>query len=108
MRHSTIVTALVLLALLGVGCAPGNERFAAATPAGFWWGLWHGCISFFTLVAGIFSDSVHLYETDNTGGWYDLGFVMGVGFAWGRGGTYTSRWRGKTREERAGAAQESE
>lgn len=68
-----------------VGCAAGDERFTAETPAGFWAGLWHGMIGLFTLVIGIFSDSVHFYEIDNTGGWYDLGFFIGVTMVWGSG-----------------------
>lgn len=95
MRRLVPVLLLVLLA----GCAPGSERFTASTPAGFWFGLWHGCISFFTLVIGVWSDSVHVYEVDNSGGWYDLGFVLGVGSAWGRSGAIWKDRRKKKDED---------
>jgi hypothetical protein len=93
----------ILASFVLVGCAPGNERFAAESPAGFFWGLWHGAISMITLVVGIFSDSVSVYEAQNTGGWYDFGFLLGVAAAWGgggRGGEHTWKKRGnRTREE---------
>lgn len=78
--------ALIVLALLMVGCAAGDPRFTADAPAGFWQGLWHGVIAVFALVVGIFSDSVRVYEVHNTGGWYDFGFLFGVIGFWGGGG----------------------
>ncbi|UCH11113.1 MAG: hypothetical protein JSU61_04270 [Fidelibacterota bacterium] len=69
--------ALIIMLLLVSGCAPGNERFVTG-PAGFWAGLWHGFICFFTFIISLFSDTVHIYEVNNTGGWYDFGFVLGV------------------------------
>jgi len=75
--------ALVAVALLLSACAAGDPRFTAETPAGFWIGLWHGIISVVTLVIGIFDDSVRVYETHNTGAWYDFGFLFGVIAIWG-------------------------
>jgi hypothetical protein len=80
----TAVGAVVL-----VGCAAGDARFTVDAPAGFWTGLWHGFISWVTLIIGIFSDQVRVYELHNTGGWYDLGFLLGVGI-WG-GGSHAYR-----------------
>lgn len=68
---------------LFAGCAAGNARFTSEVPAGFWWGLWHGIISCVTLIIGIFDHSVKVYEVDNTGGWYDFGFLVGVTLLWG-------------------------
>ncbi|MCA9692012.1 MAG: hypothetical protein R3A51_11160 [Nannocystaceae bacterium] len=70
-------------AFLWTGCAAGDPRFSAEAPAGFWVGLWHGVISFVTLIIGIFNDGVHVYEAHNTGGWYDFGFLLGVSCIWG-------------------------
>ena len=74
-------TIMILLAVAGLllvsGCAPGNERFVEG-PAGFWAGLWHGFIVLFTFIISLFSDSVQIYEANNTGGWYDLGFLLGA------------------------------
>lgn len=67
---------------LGAGvlaaCAAGDPRFTTEDPAGFWFGLWHGLIAFITLVIGLFDDSVEVYERANSGGWYDLGFLLGA------------------------------
>lgn len=69
--------ALILTLLLLSGCAPGNERFVTG-PAGFWAGLWHGLICLITFIISLFSDSVHMYEVNNTGNWYNFGFLLGV------------------------------
>lgn len=78
----------VLLVLIVTSCAPGNEKFDLA-PAGFWMGLWHGFISFFTFLISLFSDSVTLYEVNNNGNWYNFGFILGVACFFG-GGTKSS------------------
>jgi hypothetical protein len=70
-------------ALLLTSCAAGDSSFAPESPAGFWYGLWHGVISFISLVIHIFNDHVVVYEVNNTGGWYDFGFLLGVILVWG-------------------------
>jgi hypothetical protein len=74
---------MLLLLLLAAGCAP-----TAVTPdasagvdgdvAGFWKGLWHGFIVLFTFIVSLFSDSVGIYESHNSGNLYNLGFLLGV------------------------------
>jgi gas vesicle protein len=77
-KKSFIILGAMLIGLLLIsGCAPGNERFVEG-PAGFWAGLWHGFIVLFTFIISLFSDSVQIYESSNTGGWYDLGFLLGA------------------------------
>jgi len=73
------------LLILLTACTAGSEQFTTPSPAGFWYGLWHGIISVISLVIHIFNDSVLMYETNNTGGWYDFGFLLGVIFVWGGG-----------------------
>lgn len=75
--------------LVLAGCAAGDARFTVDVPAGFWTGIWHGFISWVALIIGIFSEDVRVYEIHNTGGWYDLGFLLGVGI-WG-GGSHAYR-----------------
>ena len=70
----------IFVLILFVSCAPGSEKFSDE-PAGFWMGLWHGCISVVTLIIGIFDSCIRIYETNNTGWWYDFGFILGAGFA---------------------------
>ncbi len=82
---------LGLLMLFAASCTAGDARFTETTPAGFWEGLWHGIISWVMLVAGLFSDTIGVYEVNNTGGWYDFGFLLGIGLIWGSAG------KGKTK-----------
>jgi len=79
------ILVLIPLFLLLTGCAAGDAQFGIESPAGFWYGLWHGIISMLTLVIHIFNDSVIVYEMNNSGGWYDFGFLLGVIFVWGGG-----------------------
>lgn len=79
--YSLILVATLLLA----SCAAGDARFSEQAPAGFWYGLWHGVISVIALIIHVFNDSVMIYETQNTGGWYDFGFLSGVIMVWGGG-----------------------
>jgi hypothetical protein len=71
---SLILTALLLL----TGCLAGTDsRFDAATPAGFFAGVWHGLLAPFTLLADLFGANVSMYEAANVGPQYDLGFLIG-------------------------------
>ena len=72
-------------------CAAGDAQFTPETPAGFWYGLWHGIISVISLVIHLFNESVVVYETNNTGGWYDFGFLLGVICIWSGGSHATCK-----------------
>ena len=83
------VTAFFLLLVLIVtifSCTAGPESRFVSSPAGFWAGLWHGLICVITFIISLFSDSVKMYEMNNTGTWYDLGFLLGACIAFGGGG----------------------
>ncbi|MBA7633916.1 hypothetical protein ES703_41487 [subsurface metagenome] len=81
-QKQPIYWGLALMLLLMASCAPGNERFVAG-PAGFWAGLWHGLICVVTFIISLFSDSVRMYEVNNTGGWYNFGFLLGAAIFFG-------------------------
>ena len=80
---------LIPVLLLLTTCAAGNARFTAENLTGFWYGLWHGIISVISMVIHIFNESVTVYEANNSGGWYDFGFLFGVICVWG-GGSHMS------------------
>jgi len=73
------VVAVTIVVLMLAGCAAGANT-AAGQPhaAGFWLGLWHGIISPVTFVVSLFNDRVNVYEIHNNGGWYNLGFLLGI------------------------------
>jgi hypothetical protein len=78
MRQLQAPAVLLLGGAFLAACAAGDARFTADEPAGFWFGLWHGMIAIVTLVLGVFYDHIEVYERANTGGWYDVGFLLGV------------------------------
>lgn len=71
------------LLFLFTACTAGDAQFAQGEPAGFWYGLWHGMIAFVTLIIHLFNENVAVYEINNTGSWYDFGFLLGVIIVWG-------------------------
>ena len=73
--------------LLFVGCAANHEMYVSEA-AGFWAGLWHGLIIVIAFIIGLFTDSVAIYEINNTGGWYNFGFVLGLMISLGHGGIW--------------------
>jgi hypothetical protein len=56
-----------------------------AKPAGFGAGLWHGSILPFAFLVSLFKPGVGIYETNNNGGWYNLGFLLGAASSLGGG-----------------------
>lgn len=64
--------------LLLTACAAGTATFSPDEPAGFFSGIWHGWIAPFALIAHLFNGDVRIYELDNTGIWYDVGFYIAV------------------------------
>ncbi len=84
-------TIICVLAVLLVGCAAsrnpneGSLRDENKEPAGFWLGLWHGFIVFIAFIVSLFKHSVGIYETHNSGFWYNLGYVIGLIISHGGG-----------------------
>ncbi len=71
----------MILMLLLTGCAD-NVPYTLNTmtePVGFWYGLWHGWIVGFAWICSLFSDNIAIYASYNNGGWYDFGFILGIG-----------------------------
>lgn len=97
-RLMRILCPLAVIAVLLTGCAAGTEKFSADQPAGFWAGVWHGAISVATLIVHVFKHGVRVYEINNTGGWYDFGFLLGAICVWG-GGSSASCARSKRRKK---------
>lgn len=78
LRVSLIALIIIGTSLLFSGCFPGGGTYSVDDRAGFFSGVWHGWIAPVSLIVSLFSDNVRLYEPNNTGWWYDLGFYMAV------------------------------
>ena len=75
---------LLFVVIFAIGCAAGpnpavHTPVADGSVVGFWFGLWHGTISPITFIISLFNDNVHIYEVHNNGGWYNFGFMLGIG-----------------------------
>lgn len=76
--RSKLLVPLILAALILNSCAPGSGKFTSAEPANFLHGIWHGWIAPFTLIVSLFNRTIRIYETMNTGWWYDFGYYIAV------------------------------
>jgi hypothetical protein len=63
---------------------------------GFWTGLFRGFLIVFSFIGSLFN-SLRIYSFPNSGGWYDLGYVLGASMFLGGTGTSGSIPGGKPR-----------
>ena len=88
MKRTNRITLLILCLLLLSSCADVQPQVQACLEGytyGFWGGLWHGWIAPFSWVGSLFSDDIAVWAVNNNGGWYNFGFVLGVGALSGSG-----------------------
>ncbi len=80
MKNKVFLVCLLAItaSLTFTGCIPGDGTYTHEDPAGFFWGVWHGWIAPISLIVGLFKDGIRIYETVNTGWWYDFGFYIAV------------------------------
>jgi len=62
----------------GLAGPDSKYKLPDAEPAGFWTGVWHGSVLPLAFIASLFKPGIGIYETNNTGGWYNFGFVLGA------------------------------
>ncbi|MCX8014430.1 MAG: hypothetical protein N2748_00275 [candidate division WOR-3 bacterium] len=92
---------LIVLVLIVVtsSCAPGNYRWnpkmEGSKPANFWAGLWHGLIVIITFIVSLFTKEVGIYEVNNVGWPYNLGYILGLIISLGGGIRYTRTRKAK-------------
>ena len=65
-------------------------RDLSGAPANFWLGLWQGLIVFLSFIASWFDNNIVLYQVNNNGFWYNLGYVIGL-IVLGAGGGGSAR-----------------
>jgi hypothetical protein len=78
MKNISILMFLLVIVLLCASCVPGDGTNTTDDPAGFFWGIWHGWIAPISLIIGFFNPEIHIYETFNSGWWYDFGFYIAI------------------------------
>ena len=93
-KNAKWVPAIFIILVVLSSCAPGNERFVE-TGANFWAGLWHGFISLVSFVVSLFNEQVNIYEVNNTGWPYNLGFIIGVSIFFGGTSKSTCKYNRK-------------
>jgi hypothetical protein len=77
-RNIVYVLSIVIILVTFAGCFPGGGNAIEDNPAGFFTGVWHGWIAPLSLLVGLFRDEIRVYESYNTGWWYDFGFYIAV------------------------------
>ena len=104
-KYIFVLIVLLIAVIALTSCAPGNYRWdPEKTPgneAGFWSGIWHGIIIVITFIVSLFTDKVGLYEVNNNGWRYNLGFIIGLAISMGgalRGSRKARRHRAKKYE----------
>jgi len=94
MKRFGVFVALVVVVLVIASCAPGpNPSAGGDDVAGFWTGLWQGFTALFTFIISLFNHEVNIYEVNNSGGWYNFGYLLGVMMFWGGGGGGAAKGR---------------
>ncbi len=73
-----IVLALVVTVLLAGCAAVANPVGGGGDSAGFWLGLWQGFIAPIAFLVSLVNHEVGIYEVNNSGAWYDFGYVVGL------------------------------
>ena len=92
MKRSNVLLGIVGIGIMLSGCATAIPEATAhgSDAAGFWWGLWNGWTAAFAFIGSLFDPSISVYQTPNNGGWYNFGFLVGVGAFAGAGGRAAS------------------
>lgn len=74
---------LLFICIITISCAPKGY---STDEAGFFSGVWHGFIIVFSLIGKLFGADIGIYAEHNSGFFYWLGFILGIG-GLGRGGS---------------------
>jgi len=73
-----ILALATFLILFLNSCLPGGSHYSPAEPAGFFSGIWHGWMAPISLILSLFNPNISIYESFNSGWWYDFGFYISI------------------------------
>jgi len=82
MKKVTLFFALLSCAILLPSCADVQHDIQPCLNGhtyGFWGGLWHGIVAPFSWIGSLFSSDIAVFAVNNNGGWYNFGFMLGIG-----------------------------
>jgi hypothetical protein len=82
-KRILIGSSLLLIVFLLTSCAPAGMT---SQEYGFFYGIVHGFISPFILIAKLLGAHIGLYAEHNSGTFYWLGYILGIVFLLGGGG----------------------
>jgi hypothetical protein len=88
-----LVAAAIYIIVYHVGMP---TRDLSGAPANFWWGLWQGLIIVLSFIASWFDNNIVLYQVNNNGFWYNLGYLLALSVSVG-GIARGSRTKGKVK-----------
>lgn len=84
-KRRLITLAGVFVAAIALASCATQPYPDAYDPPGFFSGLLHGFLIFFSLIGSIFTDA-RIYAFPNSGGWYDFGYLIGASMFLGGSG----------------------
>jgi hypothetical protein len=90
-QRTRLIIACAVCVMLLASCLPGDGKNNPDEPAGFLMGFWHGIVAPLSLIVQLFRPAIRIYETSNTGFWYDLGFWLALASGAGGGGAAAHR-----------------
>jgi hypothetical protein len=76
------IVSFIAISILVLSCAHPENLDGCVNPGetrGFLFGLIQGFIAPLTFIISLFVDNVAMYAVNNSGGWYNFGFLLGVG-----------------------------
>ncbi len=85
-RHRRVLGLIVIAIAVALASCATQPRSAAYDPPGFFSGMLHGFLIFFSFVCSLFTD-VRIYNFPNSGGWYDFGYLLGASIFLGGSGS---------------------
>lgn len=74
-----IITSIIMILTNCADVVAIEKCVGVAKTYGFWFGFWHGLITPFSFIGSLFCNDIAIYAINNTGGWYDFGFLLGIG-----------------------------
>lgn len=87
-KRSALISLLAIIVVIGLSsCAPHGDTVKEYS---FFSGILHGFIFIFAVIGKLFGGSHGLYAENNTGFFYWLGFLFGLGII-GEGGAASRR-----------------